>query len=174
METYFENTNVLNENMLVEIYKKLAIVYRIMAICGLVIATFCLCTFLAQLFLEYEISVDKLLSVVVWFIVAYMGFFGPQRVAKLKMKSNLTMSNGHPFVQKRQFAERIISNTPNSTNIFDYSNIKKIYSLKSCYVLMFSNDSGFLALSREGFTQGTFSEFKQFLREKRPDLKIPE
>ena len=90
------------------------------------------------------------------------------------MKSNLTMSNGQPIVQKRQFAERIVSCTPNSTNIFDYSTIKKIYSLKNCYVLMLANDSGFLALSREGFTQGTFSEFKQFLREKRPDLKIPE
>ena len=29
-------------------------------------------------------------------------------------------------------------------------------------------------LSYDGFTKGTFSEFKQFLRTKRPDLKIPE
>ena len=31
-----------------------------------------------------------------------------------------------------------------------------------------------LFIAVDGFTKGTFSEFKQFLREKRPDLKIPE
>ena len=31
-----------------------------------------------------------------------------------------------------------------------------------------------LFVAIDSFTKGTFSEFKQFLREKRPDLKIPE
>ena len=31
-----------------------------------------------------------------------------------------------------------------------------------------------LFVAIDGFTKGTFTEFKQFLREKRPDLKIPE
>ena len=174
MEINFENINTCNEKMLVEIYKKLTIVYRIMAVCGLVIAACGLCMFLSQVLLAYEIDVGLLFSAIVWFVVAYLGFSGPKKLAKDFMKSRLTMSNGQPIVQKRQFAERIISYTPGSTNLFDYCAIKKIYSLKSCYVLIFAHNSGFLALSRDGFTKGTFVEFKQFLRTKRPDLKIPE
>ena len=82
METYFENTNILDENMLVEVYKKLTIVYRIMAICGLVVATLFLCAFFAQLLLEYEIVVGELLPAIVWLAVAYMGFSAPKKLAK--------------------------------------------------------------------------------------------
>ena len=70
--------------------------------------------------------------------------------------------------------EQIVSYTPGNVSTYDYDQIEKIYSLKSSYTLIFAKNSGTLILSREGFTKGTFSEFKQFLRYKRPDLKIPE
>ena len=81
---------------------------------------------------------------------------------------------GRPVVAVRQFGDRIVTSTPNSVTTLDYCNIKKVYSLKTCYVIRFAGDMAILMMSRDGFTKGTFSEFKQFLHMKRPDLKIPE
>ena len=55
----------------------------------------------------------------------------------------------------------------------EYRKIVKVVSLKHSYVLMMGRRNGII-LDPSSFTKGTFSEFKQFLREKRPDLKIPE
>ena len=55
----------------------------------------------------------------------------------------------------------------------EYRKIVKVVSLKHSYVLMMGKRNGII-LDPQGFTKGTFSEFKEFLREKCPDLKIPE
>ena len=55
----------------------------------------------------------------------------------------------------------------------EYRKIVKVLRLKHSYMLMTGKRNGVM-LDPNGFTQGTFEEFKQFLREKRPDLKIPE
>ena len=55
----------------------------------------------------------------------------------------------------------------------EYRKIVKVVSLKHSYVLMMGKRNGII-LNPQGFTKGTFSEFKEFLRQKRPDLKIPE
>ena len=55
----------------------------------------------------------------------------------------------------------------------EYRKIQKVVRLKHSYMLMIGKRNG-LMLDPEGFTKGTFEEFKQFLRDKRPDLKIPE
>ena len=55
----------------------------------------------------------------------------------------------------------------------EYRKIVKVIHLKHSYVLMIGKQNGVI-LDPNGFTKGTFEEFKQFLREKRPDLTIPE
>ena len=55
----------------------------------------------------------------------------------------------------------------------EYRKIQKVVRLKHSYMLMLGKRNG-LMLRPDSFTKGTFEEFKQFLREKRPDLKIPE
>ncbi len=54
----------------------------------------------------------------------------------------------------------------------EYCKITKVLRLKNAYVLMVQKTG--VILDPNGFTKGTFEEFKQFLREKRPDLKVPE
>ena len=54
-----------------------------------------------------------------------------------------------------------------------YHSITRVIRLKHSYMLMTSRRTGVM-LREDGFTKGTFAEFKQFLREKRPDLTIPE
>ena len=55
----------------------------------------------------------------------------------------------------------------------EYRKIKKVVRLRHSYLLMNSRRGGIM-IDPEKFTKGTFEEFKQFLREKRPDLVIPE
>ena len=55
----------------------------------------------------------------------------------------------------------------------DYETIVRVVRLKHSYVLMNSRRTGIM-LDTSSFTKGTFEEFKQFIRTKRPDLKIPE
>ena len=55
----------------------------------------------------------------------------------------------------------------------EYRKIKKVIRLKYSYMLMLGKRNGVM-LAPDSFTKGTFEEFKQFLREKRPDLVIPE
>lgn len=55
----------------------------------------------------------------------------------------------------------------------EYCKIVRVVRLKHSYVLMMGKRNG-LILDSNAFTKGTFEEFKQFIREKRPDLNIPE
>ena len=55
----------------------------------------------------------------------------------------------------------------------EYRKIQKVVHLKHSYMLMIGKRNGVM-LDPNAFTKGTFSEFKHFLREKRPDLNIPE
>ena len=55
----------------------------------------------------------------------------------------------------------------------EFQRIIKVRRLKHSYVLLITKRSGILL--RPGcFTKGTFEEFKQYLRRKRPDLVIPD
>lgn len=113
-----------------------------------------------------------------WFLV-YLVFFVagimmPAIIAKRAIRRHQKRALGQPLVIVRQFGDRIIDTMPGSVMTLDYCNIKKVYSLKTCYVIRFTDNIALLILARDGFTKGTFEEFKQFLREKRPDLKIPE
>ena len=55
----------------------------------------------------------------------------------------------------------------------EYHNIQQVVHLKHSYVLMLGKHNGVM-IYPNCFTKGTFEEFKQFLREKRPDLTVPE
>ena len=55
----------------------------------------------------------------------------------------------------------------------EYRKIIAVRRLKHSYMLMIGKRNGVM-LDADGFTKGTFAEFRQFLKEKRPDLQIPE
>ncbi len=54
----------------------------------------------------------------------------------------------------------------------EYGQIKKVKRLKQSYVLMLGWRTGIL-VDYYGFAEGSYLELVEFLREKRPDLKIP-
>lgn len=71
------------------------------------------------------------------------------------------------------FGDTIESHEADGVKHYSYGDILEVRSLKRSYMLTVGKNTG-LPLSREGFVQGSFAEFKKFLRQKRPDLTIPE
>lgn len=70
------------------------------------------------------------------------------------------------------FGDLILSNMGDQEG-YAYSRIRKVVSLKHSYVIYIDKRVS-IPVTRDGFTKGDFESFKAFLREKRPDLKIPE
>ena len=72
-----------------------------------------------------------------------------------------------------RFGETIFVQGKDTTRVIEYRKIKEVVALKHSYAI-YDKKPGVILLDRNGFTKGTFEEFKQFLRAKRPDLTIPE
>ncbi len=71
------------------------------------------------------------------------------------------------------FADRIICRENERQTEYSYADLTGVLHLKYSYKLRFSERRTVL-VDPNSFTKGTFEEFKQFLREVRPDLVIPE
>ena len=71
------------------------------------------------------------------------------------------------------FGEKIVLRHGGVTVRLDYAQIQRVLHLKYSYELIKSKNER-IVVEPGSFTKGTFAEFKQFLRQKRPDLLIPE
>lgn len=71
------------------------------------------------------------------------------------------------------FGDKIITTTMDNSVEYSYDRIQSVRSLSHSYLLVVGKRES-LPVKRDGFTQGDFESFKQFLRAKRPDLIIPE
>lgn len=88
-------------------------------------------------------------------------------------KKKQAFYNGRQPDEIVRFGERIEYEYENGSQNWEYFHLTQVCSLKYSYCLHFTDQSAIM-LGRETFTKGTFDEFKQFLRKKRPDLKIPD
>ena len=100
-------------------------------------------------------------------------WYGPHSAAKRNIKAVKEVCDGEIPETVLTFGEEITSDSALGEATYDYEQILKIYSLKRSYILLMDNKKG-LPVNRDGFVKGTFPEFKEFLRERRPDLIIPE
>ena len=106
--------------------------------------------------------------------VAYLiyGLFMPEINAYISIKRYKKDTDGEG-VYRVAFGDMIEVSQGNIRAYWEYSEINKVEHLRYTYELVKSKRL-IILLDPNGFTKGTFEEFKQFLREKRPDLKIPE
>lgn len=70
------------------------------------------------------------------------------------------------------FGETIVLHDKEATQELSYDQITRVRRLKHCYLLMLSRRGG-LMVDYYGFTEGSYLELVELLRQKRPDLKIP-
>lgn len=111
--------------------------------------------------------------VIILITVETLVFFLPHILAELICWSG-RKSNGGKLPQVVITAADTITYQSGPVNMcFEYKELTGTVRLKHSYKLRFTDRRGIL-LCPDGFVKGTFEEFKQFLREKRPDLVIPE
>lgn len=116
-----------------------------------------------------------------WMAFVFAGFLGivirtfrtPRAVADQDFEKRLTYYGGRMPDTFIRFGEKIEIVSQEFTEVLDFRQVDSVLSLESGYFIT-TRLRGTIILSRNGFTQGTFAEFKQFLRNKRPDLEIPE
>ena len=111
--------------------------------------------------------------VITMFIVEIIVFFIPHIMAGLRCRTAKKLNKGIAFEAVVTVSENIeYAEGPWSAH-HEFAELTGAVRLKYSYKLRFTERKSLL-IDPDGFTKGTFNEFKQFLREKRPDLVIPE
>ena len=168
----FENRCELNEAMIIETSNSLKLikVLRWMLIVLLALMAFVmLVVLLGADTMDMETVAPLLLSTVA--CAAFVCL--PKVCAKLEMHKIRKKYGGIVPISITWFDHRIVTNDGDGKRYFEYSQITGVRMFDD-YFVIFLDHLTFIPLSYDGFIKGTFAEFKQFLRTKRPDLKIPE
>ena len=116
---------------------------------------------------------DLFWTVMFLFSVVYMfyGIFLPEVNAWISIR-RFNKDTAGSGMYRISFGDTIEVQQGDIRVTWNYSEINQVYSLKRSFELMKNKRMG-LIVEPNGFTKGTFSDFKHFLREKRPDLHIP-
>ena len=105
-------------------------------------------------------------------VILGLCWYLPGSTAKAIIKEIRRQNGGKPVEGVALFGDVILSNM-GDREAYSYERIRKVVALKYSYVIYIDKRIS-IPVVRDGFTKGDFASFKQFLREKRPDLKIPE
>ena len=116
---------------------------------------------------------SRLVLAILYVFLAVWYQLRPLRTAKKAFESNLKFNDGDVPPTTVCFGDEIVFRDKNNSSVVSYGKIKKIHFVKEGLLMdMEENKVYFSAI--DYFTKGSMEELKQFLREKRPDLKIPE
>ena len=170
MKPQFEIRYTVSKNMLREFYRKFGsgpryptVVMMAMDFTGLALYSVCA-----------GVLTDVLPDLVGCGVVFLAIFFLPWYIAWNTMRASKRSNDGVMPETRITVGEDSINMDEGFIHLcLEYRKFCRVVHLKHSYVLMMGRRNG-LMIDPDGFTNGTFAEFKQFLREKRPDLNIPE
>lgn len=166
MDIYFQNTVTINEQSFTEIqYKFTPVAMWIFTVVYLILGAL-----MTMLYIRGWTS--WYIPFLFFLFVVYFCLL-PAIRARKGIKQDKKFHNGVVPPQVFTFGDQITVQTANASRTWEYYQLTNVYSLRHSYVLRFA-DKTMAILDRNGFAIGNFEEFKQFLRYKRPDLKIPE
>ena len=98
-------------------------------------------------------------------------FSWPYRLERKRFKRALDYYDGEIPASYIRFGDQIFVEDGDSTSNLEYRKIEKVIVMKHGLFLRYA-EKAYLCVEPQGFTKGTFEEFKQFLREKCPNAKI--
>ena len=169
MERQFEVRYLASFPMMLEFYKKSMKIARIFQV---VVCTLSWAYFVAisirdgiLFFMLPTLLGMALIYTLLWFVPHGITWLSLHRAKK--QYEGIMPETVVTFADMIQLSEGMVQIT------VEYRKILCVERWKNSYMLMTGKRNGVM-LDPNGFTQGTFEEFKQFLREKRPDLTIPE
>jgi hypothetical protein len=169
METLFENRYYTRYPMMVEFFRKYGTGPRIPVVIASAVALIGIIAFCAV-----HGILDQMRNILIFVTVLDIGmFFLPHFVAWSSMRNGKKQNDGVIPETVITFGESIELHEGMVHITVEYSKIIRVVRLKHSYMLMIGKRNGVI-LDPDGFTKGTFEEFKQFIRGKRPDLVVPE
>lgn len=172
MEFQFENRFKVTEKMLVEsTWANMKGLGIILAVATTVLAMGAGGNLLSAI-VGGTVSTSSLISMACGVVLLVFLWRLPGSTARSIMKEVVKQNNGQIPECVALFGDVILSNMGEQEG-YDYSRIRKVVALKHSYVVYIDKRVS-IPVTRDGFVKGDFASFKAFLREKRPDLKIPE
>ena len=169
MESLFEMRYHCSQKMLAEFARK----HQVGPRPPIVFAFAIMYAWLILLCVQKGIFAEVWLQMLIFGMVMVAVYFLPNYVAWATLRNVKKQNDGVIQDTTVAFGDIIEVYDDTIRMTIEYRKIIKVIHLKHSYVLMNGKRTG-LILDPNAFTKGTFSEFKQFLRTKRPDLKIPE
>lgn len=170
MEPRFEIRYTANQKILREFYRKIGIGPRYPTVIAVLVGSAGLIFYSASQGILAEVADTFTLCGLVFLLL----FFLPWYISWNALRTSKRNNDGViPETRITVNEDRIDVDEGWVHFTLEYRKFRRVVHLKHSYVLMMGRRSG-LMIDPDGFTKGTFAEFKQFLREKRPDLNIPE
>lgn len=169
MESQFEIRSTPNYKMIVENARKYGIGPRIptvivVSVCFVALAIF-------NSFMGIWEKMWRMMAIVAG--VEVIVFFLPNILTFLGLRALRKKNGGELPEAVVTVSNQIVYQSGLEKTVYDFADLTNAVRLKYCYKLRFTERRSLL-IDPSSFTKGTFEEFKQFLREKRPDLVIPE
>lgn len=169
MEPKFEIRFTTNQKILREFYRKIGTGPRYPVVAAMVL-------FLAAMVL-YSLSAGIFSQVAPTFgccaLIFLVVFFLPWLMAWNILRAAKANNGGRVPETVLTVGDTIQMDEGMVHLTLEYAQLKRVLHLKHSYVLMLNRRNGIL-LDPQGFTKGSFAEFKQHLRSARPDLTIPD
>ena len=173
MDYCFENRCEVNERMIVDYHKAQEKKMRTLRMVVTVVGAVVLIEMLAGVLLEMIGTAFALVTVVINLTAMYLLWFSTPMVIKKTVDYFRGFAGSQSAEPTYQFGDTIRVMCDGRTMELPYKQITTV-ELFADHVVLGVHKNMMLFIAIDGFTKGTFSEFKQFLRTKRPDLKIPE
>ena len=173
METVFENRCELDETMIVDYHKAQEKKMRTLRMVATVVCAVVVIEMLAGVLLEMTGMVFAFVTVVINLTAMYLLWFSTSMVIKKTVGYFREFTGGQSAELTYCFGDTIQVLCDGKTMELSYKQITMV-DVFADHVVLGIQKNMMLFIAVDGFTKGNFSEFKQFLRTKRPDLKIPE
>ena len=191
MEFSFENKCTVDQQIMTESVRSGRKVFVTLSRIPVVITGLGIVSILARAVVKAQFDLPMLLRWAIFFLLFLRIATTPRRTARRVIKNFKSMYKVDSVEATTQFGDKIVYTLHGAeTCTYNYDALRKVVSAKGSYVLYFKmkvavasvtqgktdyvTKKSAISLNRDGFTQGNFEEFKKFLAEKCPDVKIPE
>ena len=191
MEYLFENKCTIDQKIMTESVRSNRRTFVVLTMVPLVITALGMVSILARAAIQSYLDLPMLLRWTIFFLLFLRITTAPRRTARRVLKDFKRIYKVEQVECTTQVGDTIVYTLQGSDPCeYEFDCIKKVVSAKQSYLLCFKkrvvaevdssgkphyiNKKGNLILTREGFTKGDFESFKAYLREKCPNVKIPE
>lgn len=168
MEYLFENIYVDTEKLLRQTYKKI--------LKKKVLIWTAVSVVMGLLFLFAGVVLDKPVyrwGSLIYVVLAVWYLLWPHRIARKAYKNMLKFYDGVIPETVVRLADAITLTQGETVTTIPYNKLKQVSILDDC-LLLHNEIGGAYIVSNDGFTKGTKQEMLAFLKEKCPQLKLPD